>query len=216
MAHHTQDFVWPLTIAKLAGYKQKALVLAVTGQLGTIMHWSGPFIGTLSDRLPERWAARFGRRRPFLVLGDLMCAGGLLLMYWSMNKIIAAHDAKRDVGLLSWLEMLAGLVISNAGGILFYVRMAVPCLLPRAHYSICSCSLTTMYILQTINNSIVPEIVPIAQRGQCVVIQSWIAKVIAMGGTLVTYMLGNHIYFDNDRIWCGPLPTLDLLAICAT
>ena len=39
--------------------------------------FANPFIGSLSDRLPERWAKYLGRRRPFVLAGaGMMALGG--------------------------------------------------------------------------------------------------------------------------------------------
>eukprot|EP01050_Picozoa_sp_SAG11_P024706 SAG11_NODE_5341_length_1589_cov_2.867785_1_plen_140_part_10 len=43
----------------------KALLSAVMGQVGTVMGYSAPFIGALSDRMPEKYWKSYGRRRPF-------------------------------------------------------------------------------------------------------------------------------------------------------
>eukprot|EP01052_Picozoa_sp_SAG31_P019578 SAG31_NODE_1432_length_8373_cov_8.838289_13_plen_340_part_00 len=72
--------VVPHTIAANFGSHEKALVLASLGTLGTVMSFAGPFIGTLSDRLPEafpNFTARFGRRRPFFFFGQILGVTGI-------------------------------------------------------------------------------------------------------------------------------------------
>eukprot|EP01052_Picozoa_sp_SAG31_P024864 SAG31_NODE_2143_length_6342_cov_5.402531_5_plen_138_part_01 len=53
--------VFPSMLAEMYGDDDKAFVLAVTGAIGTVMGFAGPFIGSFSDRLPEmfpKFAAR--------------------------------------------------------------------------------------------------------------------------------------------------------------
>ena len=106
-------FVWPAVVAKFAGYSSKAVVLAASGQVAEVLHWCGPLIGAASDRLPERFSRRWGRRRPFIVLGNLLCALGTWIIYHSTNRAAA------NEGPPMWEELLVGLILSNVGGMLF-------------------------------------------------------------------------------------------------
>jgi hypothetical protein len=76
-----QSIVWPLAIADLAGYSNKQLLFAATGQVAMVMSWSAPFVGSWSDRVPLALARRFGRRRPFIVAGRFCSVAGNLLIY---------------------------------------------------------------------------------------------------------------------------------------
>eukprot|EP01050_Picozoa_sp_SAG11_P033337 SAG11_NODE_11282_length_771_cov_1.056548_2_plen_113_part_01 len=46
----------------------KALALSMADTIGVIVGFSSPFIGSLSDRLPERWASRFVSQRKNVTL----------------------------------------------------------------------------------------------------------------------------------------------------
>ena len=65
--------VWPHTISQVFGDNNKALVLGALGTMGTVIGFASPLVGSLSDRLPEyfpNFCARWGRRRPFIALGQ--------------------------------------------------------------------------------------------------------------------------------------------------
>ena len=59
-------------------------MLAACGQVGTVLGYSAPFVGAFSDQLPERWAKRFGRRRPFIVAGTFI---GTISCYITYNAV---------------------------------------------------------------------------------------------------------------------------------
>ena len=40
------------------------------------MGYTSPFVGSLSDRLPEKYAKYMGRRRPFIIVGNAIAAFG--------------------------------------------------------------------------------------------------------------------------------------------
>ena len=65
-------------------YGNKALALSMADTVGVAVGFSSPFVGSLSDRLPERWARRFGRRRPFVVAGSTLMLLGVWLTYYSL------------------------------------------------------------------------------------------------------------------------------------
>jgi MFS family permease len=82
--------VVPNAISENFGDHDKALVLATLGTLGTIMSFVGPFTGSLSDRLPEmfpRFTARFGRRRVFFLVGQIVGVTGI---YFTAEACLAA------------------------------------------------------------------------------------------------------------------------------
>jgi hypothetical protein len=65
--------VFPHTVSVVFGTADKALVLGAIGTMGTVISFAGPIVGSISDRLPERFPSfcrRFGRRRPFIALGQ--------------------------------------------------------------------------------------------------------------------------------------------------
>ena len=69
--------IWPDLLSKMAGEKYKAIVFAAGGQISTIIGYSNPFIGTWSDRLPDKYAKYCGRRRPFIIVGGFIAAFGV-------------------------------------------------------------------------------------------------------------------------------------------
>jgi len=85
--------IWPDLLSKMAGEKYKAIVFAAGGQISTIIGYSNPFIGTWSDRLPDKYAKYCGRRRPFIIVGGFIAAFGV----W----MTCALNLKR---LLFWAE----------------------------------------------------------------------------------------------------------------
>ena len=79
--------VVPNAVAENFGDRDKAFVLATLGTLGTIMGFAAPVFGSFSDRLPEifpRFAKRFGRRRPFFLVGQTV---GVTAIYYSYRAL---------------------------------------------------------------------------------------------------------------------------------
>ena len=157
--------IWPDTLSKMAGYNNKALALAAGNQITTIMGFSAPFVGSLSDKLPERFAC-IGRRRPFIIVGNLISMAGLAMTYDALYRIVDRPAGERPLTdserAWAYMELAASLVIGNLGGSLF----APPW------------------------SAIVPETVPLTQRGLCVMVQSWCNCVIGIIGSIVGYMVG--------------------------
>lgn len=90
--------VFPQTISEMFGHDDKALVLASIGTIGCVIGFMGPFTGSLSDRLPEffpNFCDRWGRRRPFIVVGQLLSNVGLIM-------ISRAVESKDTLGLIFW------------------------------------------------------------------------------------------------------------------
>ena len=48
------SIVWPKAIAGMFGYGSKAEALSMADTVGVVVGFSNPFIGSFSDRLPER------------------------------------------------------------------------------------------------------------------------------------------------------------------
>jgi MFS family permease len=159
------SIVWPLAVAKLAGFQDKALVFALCAQVGVVMSWSAPFIGVASDRTPPWIATRFGRRRPFIL------AGGLCFWFGNLVNYIAIRGLSSPSPVL----LGVGLVTMNLGG----------CISGPAF------------------NAIVPETVPLAQRGLSITVQTWLVYICALLGNGVGWMLGEQTFpwLTDDVIW---------------
>ncbi len=66
--------------------QNKDLVLGLTLALGAIVStWVCYDIGARSDRARNRWVQRFGRRRPFIVLGTLAAVPALIALPFANN-----------------------------------------------------------------------------------------------------------------------------------
>jgi len=160
-----QSIVWPVAVANMAGFSNKAFVFAACGQVAMVMSWSAPLVGALSDRVPERFARAFGRRRPFIVAGRVCSVLGNALLYYAM---VGLPPEERSLTLLG-----AGLVAMNMGG----------CLASPAF------------------NAVIPDTVPLEQRGLCITIGSWTANVCTVLGFGVGWMLGEGIFFTDTMLW---------------
>lgn len=160
-----QSIVWPVAVANMAGFSDKAFVFAACGQVAMIMSWSAPFVGAFSDRVPLSFARRFGRRRPFIVAGRICSVVGNGLLYYAMVGLSPEHRSP---------ELLAvGLVVMNLGG----------CLASPAF------------------NAVIPDTVPLEQRGLCLTIGTWTANVCTVLGFGVGWLLGEGIFFTDDMLW---------------
>lgn len=87
--------VWPHTISQIFGKADKALVLGAVGTMGTLIGFAGPLVGTLSDRLPERFPGfckRWGRRRPFVALGQGLNVLCLMACYYGVESVRLPHS----------------------------------------------------------------------------------------------------------------------------
>ena len=159
------SIVWPLAVAKLAGFQDKALVFALCAQVGVVMSWSAPFIGVWSDKTPPWIARRFGRRRPFIFVGGLSFWLGNLLNYIAIRGLSEPSPVLLGVGL----------VTMNLGG----------CISGPAF------------------NAIVPETVPLPQRGLSITVQAWLTYICALLGNGVGWMLGEQTFpwLTDDLIW---------------
>jgi MFS family permease len=110
--------IWPTMLARMSGQKYKALVLAATTQIGVLVSYSGPFIGSLSDKLPDRHARRCGRRRPFIIFGCLLGAGGIALTIDSMYRVISlGKDGTHEQFAWAYAELALSIVIGCVGGL---------------------------------------------------------------------------------------------------
>lgn len=86
------SIVWPVAIANMFGYANKAVALSLADTVNVFVGFANPFVGSLSDRLPERYAARFGRRRPFVFIGTLTSGIGVWLTYVALYQLHDEHS----------------------------------------------------------------------------------------------------------------------------
>ena len=87
----------------------KAVALSMADTVNVFVGFANPFVGSLSDRLPERYAARFGRRRPFVFIGTVTSGVGVWLTYVALYQ-------RPNV----WI-LLASLIIGNVSSTLAMV-----------------------------------------------------------------------------------------------
>ena len=80
----TNSMVMPLLlpplVEKLVGDDKKAASLGLLSSAQFVVSLAMPFIGTWSDKCTGTFALRFGRRRPFVVVGCLLSTCGLVLL----------------------------------------------------------------------------------------------------------------------------------------
>eukprot|EP01049_Picozoa_sp_SAG25_P010771 SAG25_NODE_1218_length_3582_cov_13.521102_3_plen_475_part_00 len=91
--------VFPFQVAGLAGKSNKAVAFATANLITQVLSYFAPFIGMASDR----HYSRFGRRRPFIVAGQLLQVIGLaLMMEASSFAQLAAANALSSFGGMLW------------------------------------------------------------------------------------------------------------------
>lgn len=161
------SIVWPLCIDRLAGYRNKAMVLAMSSQVGTVLGWTSPFFGSWSDRTSSWVVRRFGRRRSFILGGGVIHVLGEVLIYTAVWWL--------DTPSLALLGV--GLIIKNLG----------------------------MVIASAVWQAVVPETVPLEQRGLSITITSWLVSVCALLGNGVSWVLGEGYvpWVSAHTIWWG-------------
>ena len=81
------SIVWPVAIANMFGYANKAVALSLADTVNVFVGFANPFVGSLSDRLPERYARRWGRRRPFVFIGTATSGFGVWMTYYAVSLI---------------------------------------------------------------------------------------------------------------------------------
>jgi MFS family permease len=168
--------VFPSQLAQMYGDKDKMFVLAVTGTIGTVMGFFGPFIGTFSDRLPEmfpNFSAKWGRRRPLYWAGQFV---GVTSMYFT-RVACDRGVAERQAGAERASGFTTALLICSIGLSNFCWQFTSPTY-----------------------GSIVPETVPESQRGQCTAINAWIAQVMSIAGAGCGILVGEG-HMSNELIW---------------
>eukprot|EP01050_Picozoa_sp_SAG11_P005745 SAG11_NODE_416_length_9669_cov_7.135528_8_plen_124_part_00 len=99
------------------GDKEKIYISGLLGTVSSILGWTAPFLGTLSDRFPQSWAKRCGRRRPFILAGQTICAISLLITYFTVHKAQDDAAAGRKGGHHTLLMLLiTSQIIGSFGG----------------------------------------------------------------------------------------------------
>eukprot|EP01050_Picozoa_sp_SAG11_P002095 SAG11_NODE_102_length_16709_cov_31.066093_2_plen_236_part_00 len=103
--------LFPARIAELVGEERKHAVLGALTTLYTGLHFSLPFFGAVSDRL----RSRLGRRRPFVVGGQLLAAAGVLGAQHAADPptftaTFAAYHLGRIIGYVPSLAIIPELV----------------------------------------------------------------------------------------------------------
>jgi MFS family permease len=74
----------PPLIERMVGQEKKAGALGVLSSVVYVLGFSMPFLGAISDRMGgSSFGRRFGRRRPFIVLGQLCNSGGLCALMFA-------------------------------------------------------------------------------------------------------------------------------------
>eukprot|EP01047_Picozoa_sp_COSAG01_P072646 COSAG01_NODE_11608_length_1895_cov_1.610802_1_plen_379_part_01 len=190
--------IWPQMLSEMAGNgkngQYKALALAAGGQIATVIGYTAPFVGSLSDRLPNKYAKYIGRRRPFIILGNAIAALGVWMTYDALYRIVERpadapplnrtiidlhifhHEITMSEKVFAYVELALSLVVGNTGGGLLYPPWG----------------------------AIVPETIPLSQRGQCIMVQSWCNTVISIIGAGVCWVIG-----EGRQVSCfGRIPCL--------
>jgi Na+/melibiose symporter-like transporter len=97
----------------IAGYKYKALLSAVMGQIGTVLGYSAPFIGAFSDRLPDKYTRWLGgRRRPFVLIGGI---SGSFSLWMTYVAVVGSYE-NGSMDTLHFVYLFAANFIGCVGG----------------------------------------------------------------------------------------------------
>jgi Na+/melibiose symporter-like transporter len=158
--------IWPSMLAQLSGQKYETIALAAGGQIGVIVSYASPVIGSLSDKLPERHARHCGRRRPFIISGCCIGACGIALTIDALYRIIRLGHGGTDAQ-YAWAygELALSLVVGNVGGNV-----------EKAPW-----------------NAIIPDTVSPVQRGQAVMVVSWCNTILQLCGGGLGYVVGQAL-----------------------
>ncbi|KAJ3994904.1 hypothetical protein F5050DRAFT_1695310 [Lentinula boryana] len=124
------SIVWSVEMAYASPYllslglsKSAMAVVFVAGPLsGLVMQ---PVIGVLADSNTSRW----GRRRPYMVIGTVLCVFAMALLGWT-KEVAGVFSSKVCVGLTLWLAVISVYLIDfsvNAGRILCSLFLLTTC-----------------------------------------------------------------------------------------
>jgi MFS family permease len=113
--------IWPKQIQIMFGDHEKIRITGLLSTVSNTLGWSAPFLGTLSDRFPEHWARRCGRRRPFILVGQTICAVSLLVTYTAVRPYLIAHQKGEVVHIsggshTTLMLLICSQVIGSIGG----------------------------------------------------------------------------------------------------
>ncbi len=148
--------------ANWAGGANLALATALVSAPGLVVALlSNPFFGLRSDRTRNR----FGRRRPYIVIGTLINVGGILVMAFAPDLFVQEHSGNLIAPCLFVLTL--GLIIvqfgSNAAQAPFHALL--PDLVPQEQRGVASGIMGLAYWLGTITGVLVPTLVGIDSNG---------------------------------------------------
>ncbi len=144
--------------ANWAGGANLALATALVSAPGLVVALlSNPFFGLRSDRTRNR----FGRRRPYIVIGTLINVGGILVMAFAPDLFVQEHSGNLIAPSLFVLTF--GYIIvqfgSNAAQAPFHALL--PDLVPQEQRGVASGIMGLAYWLGTITGVLVPTLVGI-------------------------------------------------------
>lgn len=166
--------IWPNLLSQMSGDKYKFIALAAGSQICTVVGYFHPIIGSMSDRLPDKYAKYVGRRRPFIIIGSFIMSVGVWMTYDALYRIVDRparcmdHDTEwSNIKTYGHCVAAGGswepIPISHSHLILAYVELAASLVVGNGGSAIFSPPFT----------AIVADTIPLKQRGICVMIQSW-------------------------------------------
>eukprot|EP01043_Picozoa_sp_COSAG02_P030350 COSAG02_NODE_1933_length_10319_cov_22.624168_5_plen_647_part_00 len=189
--------IWPNLLSQMSGDRYKFLALAAGSQICTVVGYAHPFIGSMSDRLPDKYAKYIGRRRPFIIIGSFIMSFGVWMTYDALYRIVdrPAHCTGHDP---AWEQLHTYGRCKAAGGswqaypvshshlVWAYIELAASLVVGNAGSAVFSPPFT----------AIVADTIPLSQRGLCVVIQSWTNTVTGLGSGAIAYMTSEQLACD--------------------
>jgi MFS family permease len=189
--------IWPNLLSQMSGDKYKFLALAAGSQICTVVGYAHPIIGSMSDRLPDKYAKYIGRRRPFIIIGSFIMSLGVWMTYDALYRIVdrpahcVGHDPRWEQLHTYGRCVAAGgswqaYPVSHSHLIWAYIELAASLVVGNGGSAIFSPPFT----------AIVADTIPLNQRGLCVVIQSWTSTVTGLGSGAIAYMVSEQLACD--------------------
>ena len=78
------DTIMPLFLKNFGlGYTERGIIMALDNVLAVVLL---PFMGGLSDHMPEKFRSKWGRRMPFIVVGSVLGAVSFMLVNFAHNQ----------------------------------------------------------------------------------------------------------------------------------